>query len=195
MSDGTDAVDVARLEFEVLGVPFPPVPAPFVADFGWVAEQIYGTREDRPNPYDLVRYVEEVTAASPADYVLVGRDGHGINSQAMHYYCVEGPLALFVQLGFGGAYTPGGNKERITSVFAAAADLRTAVATARAHGRLAPDERLLVVQSDFHGARWRRLDAGDTDIRWRDTEKWRLVEDAIAAARSSLGMAPTLSAL
>ncbi len=188
MSDGTDALEVARLEFDGYGLPFPEVPEALVDDLGWVAEQIYSTRPDRPAPYHLAKYVEEVGTQMVADYVLVGRDGRGINSHAMHYYCVQGATALFLQLAWGGVYSED-TPERAAAMavmYATAEDLRNAAEAARVAGVLAPNERLVVIQSDFYGSRWRRLNGRERLQAFADPAAWQEADDAVLDALKSL---------
>ena len=92
------------------------------------------------------------------DYLVVGHDGHGVNSWAMHYYIVRGPLALFLQTGWGGAYM---------DTEAEAADMAFRFSQARllveAAESAAPEHggrvagRYIVVDSAFTGGRWTRI--------------------------------------
>ena len=50
------------------------------------------------------KFIEEALSNPDREYVAVGHAGHGINSYAMHYFLVYGPVALFAQLPWGGAY-------------------------------------------------------------------------------------------
>ena len=44
--------------------------------------------------------MQEAGTEPVADYLLLGHAGHGIQSYAIHYYVVRGPLALFLQIGW-----------------------------------------------------------------------------------------------
>lgn len=49
-------------------------------------------------------FFTELRTTDVDDYLLMGFDGHGLASRAMHYYLVQGPLALFLQLSWGHAF-------------------------------------------------------------------------------------------
>ena len=54
--------------------------------------------------YFFDQYITEAMTDCPADYVAVSHAGHGANSYAINYNLVEGPLAVFTQIGWGGIY-------------------------------------------------------------------------------------------
>jgi hypothetical protein len=78
---------------------------------------------------------------------------------------VLGPLAIFIQLGWGGASTDRAKAaQRITTSFDQAARLIEATEQARVAGKLEPSSRLLVVISSFSGNYWQAdLPTGLTD--------------------------------
>jgi hypothetical protein len=47
--------------------------------------------------YAVGSFVEQALERRCAEYVAVGHAGHGVNSYAMHYFLVYGPLRPFVQ--------------------------------------------------------------------------------------------------
>ena len=64
-------------------------------------EFVFGTRDPEYGVYALEHYVSELPQPGLEDYLLMGFDGHGIASQALHYYLVCGPLAVFIQRNYG----------------------------------------------------------------------------------------------
>lgn len=140
---GEAALAQMLLLFEDWGLAFPPVPGDLAPALRVLGPGLLGTREGVPSPYDLDWFLADL-ANDPDDYLVVGHAGHGVNSWAMHYHLVHGPLALLLQVPWGGAYA---NEEAAAAAVGAAfADARELLAAADALG-LAPDERLVVVES------------------------------------------------
>lgn len=123
-----------------LGVP--PVPHHFRPALFEVDEWAYATREI--SPMAMYRFVPPKALREPGDdYVAVSRAGHGVNSYAVNYHLVSGPLALFVQSPWGGVYM---DREEtaagVRAMFAACARLAGAAERSGVTGR-----RLVVVES------------------------------------------------
>src|ERR1700719_2996338 len=102
MSDVTAApstIEQARALFAAEGLPFPPLPERFASALREESPHLFATRASEAPPYNLEVFSLEIQQ-DPAvpDYAVVGFDGHGTNSWAVHYYLVEGALALFIQL-------------------------------------------------------------------------------------------------
>lgn len=163
MSIPNPVCEQARQQFAAEGLPLPPIPAELAGQLRELGPWLFGTRPGTPGLYNLDWFVEEA-AGQPADYLLFGHAGHGLNSWAMHYYLVRGPLALFLQCAWGGAYM---DRVTTTAVLAARLDLAEQLIQAAAAGRLALPERLVVVHSDFYGARWQLTAPGDEGETWR----------------------------
>jgi hypothetical protein len=141
--------------FEAEGLPVPPLPAQLSSRLEVVGYQTFGTRPATPSLYFLERYLAELENQAPPDYLLIGAAGHGVESYALHYYLVLGPLAIFIQLGWGGASTDRAKAaQRITASFEQATRLIEATEQARLAGKLEPSSRLLVVISSFSGNYW-----------------------------------------
>lgn len=143
--------ELARTLFQEEGLPFPPAPAALASQLQTAGDHVFATRKIDVTPYGIESFRNEASS-DPAlqDYVLVGFDGYGVNSWAVHYYLVEGPLALFVQLPWGGAYVDADQaRERIARVFTWAARLQERVGEARERALIPPGWRLLAVVSTF----------------------------------------------
>jgi hypothetical protein len=54
--------------------------------------------------YTFNKYPLEAIRGRAPEYVAIGHVGHGINSYAITYQLVYGPVACFVQSAWGGAY-------------------------------------------------------------------------------------------
>ena len=125
---------------------------------------IWTTDQALPRPYRIGAVAASITPDSES-FAIVGIDGHGTNSWAWHFYVVLGPVAALVQPGRGLAYR---NAELSTTVTIEHLDrmsrVQEAVREAADAGRIAPDERLLYVDSDFHGSCGAWLHPGRTQV-------------------------------
>jgi hypothetical protein len=102
--------------------------------------------------YFFGAYIEEVLTTNPPDYVAVSHAGHGANSCAINYHLVDGPLAVFVQVGWGGAYDdPVKSAAQVKEMFARVATILAACERAKERGLSGLSGRLVVIESDFRG--------------------------------------------
>jgi hypothetical protein len=112
----------------------------------------YATREVERWPYEIDAYADEARTDVP-DYALVAHAGHGVNSYAIHYFLVRGPLGLFVQAPWGGVYTA---EDEAVATMREYFDLAKTLVRAAGDG-LSPgraSDRLVVYVSDFYGSWW-----------------------------------------
>lgn len=101
------------------------------------------------SPYNPQRYVAESEEAQVEDYALLAHSGHGVNSDAIHYYLVQDKLRMFLQLLWGGAYMDARQSAaKIRERFSMADRL---VAATQTVGKFQPGGRLTMVVSDFYG--------------------------------------------
>lgn len=149
---GIEAMGWAAYLFEeMLELPAPPLPAGFAQTMRVLGPGVVGTREDAPGPYGLSWFLRELEEKPVADYLLAGHSGHGSNSWAIHYYLVQAPLALFIQIPWGGGYMDNALAgARVRRAFAEAA----ALITAKGLDDLPAERRLVVVASDLAGSAW-----------------------------------------
>lgn len=152
------ALDEARQLLASEGLPLPYVPAELQPAVRQIRAWVYGTRPDTLGLYDVRAYGLEAGTTPVADYVLFGHAGHGLDSYAIHYYLVRGPLALLVQVAWGGVYTDRRRAtEAVAGRLAQAEALAHAVEAAQQRGHFQAGERLVVVAADFFQAAWRRV--------------------------------------
>ena len=192
----TTPIIQARSLFETEALAFPPLPAAAAASLRAINERVFASRDLPAELYNLEIFSGEVLAGQrPADYSAFGIDGHGTNSWAVHYYNVEGPLALFVQLPWGGAYVdPDPAREVIRNAFGWAARIQDKAATLGKNGVIPPGWRLLVVASRFAQPGWIFVPptVGDPEaMEWnRPPSLGSAVEgllDDLAAGRTTIG--------
>ncbi len=188
MTISTQSTSAARAKFAEQGLPFPWIPAELADHFQPVDEWLYATRTDMPSPYDIAWFAQEVGTEPVDDYVLYGYAGRGMNSYAIHYYLVRGPLALFVQTSWGGIYTENDKSSRLLAKQLQQAEtLATTVAAVQVRGGFHPDERLIVMISDFYGANWIRQHGLVEKDRFGRTGDWRKDDDPLTTLIERLG--------
>ena len=127
------------------------IPSSLEGEMERISDWVFGTRGDARNLYEFIAFVQEAATSNVDDYLLLGQAGHGMQSYAMHYYLVEGQLALFLQMAWGGAYDDGeADRAAIAEQFALIPQLYNVVL----ESELPEDARLVVALSDMHGSRW-----------------------------------------
>jgi hypothetical protein len=174
MSDTAAAqspIEQARALFAGEELPFPPLSAEAAAALQEVGPDIFATRPFDITPYGLEAYSDRLQRSPlQENYALLGVDGHGINSWAMHYFVVKDALALFIQRAWGGAYHDADERRRaIAASFAFAKTLQDETRRARQDGLIPPGWRLLVVASDYAEPGWAWVPApppGPEAIEW-----------------------------
>lgn len=96
----------------------PPIPEAFAPRLQAYGEWVFATIDPPARPYDVFPYLEQHAVGGEEDYLLIAHDGHGMNSWALHYFMVSGPLACFLQLPWGGVLTDeAAAAERIAAAF------------------------------------------------------------------------------
>ena len=154
--DTSGASVAARLVemFDEWGLPTPPIPTRFQSSLQEVEPQCFATNDLTSGPMYLfgTELPLQLLQAQLDDFVAISFGGHGVNSYALSYLLVDGPLAVFLQTGWGGVYK---DAEASTSAWRFLVShverlLQAAEKRAVVHDR-DPAERLLVVNSDFRG--------------------------------------------
>ena len=161
--------DYARLEalLAEAGLSMPPMPDGADARLKERGEWCYSTRALKESPLNVQHYVRKAIAGASPDYVLVARVEHGADSCAMHYFLVQGPLQIFLQVGRGSPAAGGRSTTSVTSVnecFALTHELVAAVPQALGAGRLPRAGRLTVVGSDRIESFWEVAAAGERPV-------------------------------
>jgi len=148
---GLTGIEKARQLFRQAGLAFPTIPKQLAARLKERGEWVFATREVKIWPYNLDDYVRESHDA-PGDYAVLCHSGHGVNSYAVQYYLVYGPLRMFLFLGWGGLYL---NAEaaasKIRKCFSLADQIVQAVMTVK---KLKVGGQVTIVGSDFYGSYW-----------------------------------------
>jgi len=97
-------IEKAKQLFREAGLAFPTIPEELAARLKKHGKWLFATREIDISPYNLQHYVSEVDETHVEDYAVLSHSGHGVNSYALQYYLVYGPLRMFLHLGWGGVY-------------------------------------------------------------------------------------------
>jgi len=147
-------IEEARRLFEAAGLVIPAVPTELAARLQERGKWCFSTRELEVWPYDLDHYVRESEELA-SDYAVLSHAGHGVNSYAIQYYLVSGPLRTFLHLGWGGVYMDSvATTSMIQECFSLADEIVSAALT---HGKLGDGDRLLIVGTDFCDSYWSSL--------------------------------------
>jgi hypothetical protein len=173
-SQSQSAVDRARALFAEQGLPFPSLPENLAAQLRQRGELVFTTIDHQYSPYAIHYYAEPLIRGGDSDdYAVIGFDGHGLNSHAVHYYLVEGSLALFIQRPWGGVYMdPETFRPLIERAFKLAGELREKMAFAHRMGLVLPGRRLIAVLSMSESyCGWGWLPDGHESIVWHETEQ------------------------
>ncbi|NLX96299.1 MAG: hypothetical protein GXY83_08985 [Rhodopirellula sp.] len=148
-------LEKARRLFEQAGLGFPSIPAELAAGLKEQGKWLFSTCELKVSPYNLRHYVHQANLAPGKDLALLCYSGHGVNSYAIQYYLVYGPLHMFLHLGWGGAYIDADAAAcRIRECFSLADEI---VPAAKTLGKLGAGAWLTIVGSDFYGSYWSPL--------------------------------------
>ena len=140
---GVTALEQALLLLEdELGLPLPPIPRALAPQVQILAPGFIGTRADTElgNPDWFLKDL----ALAPADYLVTGCGGYGLNSYRVHYVLVLGPIAVFLELRAGGILADRElARARVEGAWAVCAQLISAAA----HSPTLPGERLVAIET------------------------------------------------
>jgi hypothetical protein len=155
-SRGAESTGMAemRRQFEDAGLGMPPVPAALRPALRRLGKMAYATRDINPmEMYYAASLPNQVGSDAVEDCMAVCHAGHGVNSYAITYHLVYGPVGIFVQYGWGGVYMNAAERTAVVRaqlrLCAELVELVEAPGDARPRGR--PGRRLLIVESDFRG--------------------------------------------
>jgi hypothetical protein len=144
-------LEKARHLFQEAGLTLPTVPEKLAAGLKERGKWLFSTRELEMWPYNLQHYVHE-RDGTRGDYAVLSHSGHGVNSYAIQYYLVYGPLRMFLHLGWGGIYMDtDAAASKIRECFSLADEIVPAAVKVES---LVAGEHLTIVGSDFYGSYW-----------------------------------------
>jgi hypothetical protein len=156
-----DAHAAAFKMMDSQGLARPPVPENLAAKMQQLTPHLFATCDLPDGLYQIDQLADNAAAGRLGEFVAFGFQGHGIQSWAFHYALVEGALAVFLQLQWGGVYVDEPvARGRIESALAVVDMLRHDLNRAAAAGKLEPAKRLVVLETDFSRSRWAWIDAG-----------------------------------
>ncbi len=145
-------IEKARRLFRHAGLAFPTIPDDLASQMKERDRWVFSTRPIDMSPYNLQHYVDEVKGTKVKDYALVSHSGHGVNSYAIQYYLVRGPLCMLLHLCWGGVYSDAeADAATIRDCFAIADRVALAAQSAR---KFQVGERLTIMGSSFYGSYW-----------------------------------------
>ena len=129
--------------------------------------------------YDLELFVAEYLAApTPEPYVALGFDGHGLVSQAVHYYLADQRVAVFVQQRWGTLFD---DPERDRDRFAIMTGYARKLLELAAAAHFLAGEHLIAIQSSFSSSRFGWLREGEVG-----SPRWEVCSSAPIFAAAAL---------
>ena len=143
-------MDGCKSFFSSMKIEMPHIPEEEQAKMQAIGKERFGTEEPDSSLYDIQAFVQSFLKDPEKNFILVGADGHGVNSRGLHYYAVEGNIALFVQLD---ANT---DSKKLSGLLGSIEWVFDAMKEAA--GKLPKEKKLLVVHSDFTGGGWDWID-------------------------------------
>lgn len=178
---GTDLLNAFAERYKGSGMPLPPVPEIMAGDLRMLGDAAATTRsDDVPGPYGIRWFINEAVANRAPDYCLFGEDGHGLNSRGFQWYLVAGPVAIFVQIAWGGVpQADNAAASELEEQFGSARRLISHIAESVRADRVPRDQRIIVIESFTMGSAWTRHRRGDVPA-------WHSSPDPFESARNSL---------
>ena len=164
-------------------LPFPPVPERFARRLQPFGSSVFTTRELEHGPYAMGVLVAEALERGPvSEYAVIGFDGYGIESWAVHHVLVQRGLALFVQLPWGGVHLDRDEaRQAVTDGLSFADSLQGAFGRALDKGRVPDGDRLVVSISGFDGSGWGWVRTGARESSWHEGH------DAVGGVTKAVG--------
>lgn len=153
-----------RLEtvFREQELPCPWVSPVLASQLAEYAPAMFASRPLTSGLYGLEPFVAEYLA-TPEPFVALGFDGHGLVSQAVHYYLADERVAVFVQQRWGTLFDDPAHDRECWAIMIK----HTRKLLELAAERFPAGERLIVVQSSFDQPRFGWQRAGETgQPRW-----------------------------
>lgn len=145
-------LEQARQLFTDAGLAFPTIPDKLAVKLKKRGPWLFSTCALETSPYNLSYYERESEQTHGKEYAVLCDSGHGVNSYAIQYYLVCGPLRMFLFLGWGGAYMDAdAAASEIHECFSLADQIVPAAMTSV---KLGTGKRLTIVCSDFYGSYW-----------------------------------------
>lgn len=173
-------VPASRADLEAwcaqVGLPPPPADPGLSERIVQTGAHVFASWQPATPPYAFVELMAEAWGKAQDGDWLLGIDGHGIQSWAVHWMQRRGPLLLGIQVGYGGAFAPSElDLDAVAGAWDLVGRLNDALARAAALDRLPAGRALVVIDSDLGGGRYAWIGAGEA---W-DEAGWQ--EDAMAA--------------
>lgn len=139
--------------FSKANLPMPPIPTVFNGSIIRQDSWVWSTRAIDPmGMYMFGDYLDEALAGPVENYLAISHAGHGLNSYGLNYHLAYGPLVIFTQNGWGGAYGDSeADTERVATTFKFVASLIALTDALWPDGQQMPDDQLIVAYSDFRG--------------------------------------------
>jgi hypothetical protein len=178
-------LDAARSLYQGENLALPPVPAALAPRLRRINATTYASRDLDWTLYDFRRFLDELQSGKAVEpYVAFGLAGHGLTSQAAHYYAVTDHCALLFQMRWGTPMNrPDEDRASHDAVLTLAQRLQETADAMGQSGKLPAGQRIVVAESSFHGARWAWMPANaaqGSEPAWHASRNGAIVDALIA---------------
>jgi hypothetical protein len=172
-------VEVSRADLEAwcerADLPPPPDSGGLSQRIVQTGEHVFASWQPGTPPYAFAELMAEAWRKAQDGDWLLGIDGHGVESWAIHWMQRRGPLLLGLQVRIGGAFAPSElDLEAVKGAWGLVGRFDAALARAEAAGRLPERKVLVVIDTDLGAGRYAWIGAGEA---W-DAASWQ--EDQMA---------------
>ena len=151
------------------GIPLPPIPRELTGLLHPVRSgQYFTSHPSAPSPWNIRWHLDELTSKKVDDYMVIGFAGHGVESQAMHYYLVTQDIALFHQSALSSPYGGQLKSEHLQKQYELAASIIIAAEDAKTAGNMSEDSRLVIVNGCTAPSMW-----GIQALAGRPVDRWQ----------------------
>jgi hypothetical protein len=154
-------------------MPAPPAALGWPKDWYPIDSHCFASWPAATAPYDFEPAVREAFEQAENQIGLLGFDGYGFNSWAMHAIWRRGRLLVGFQSAAGGAFTDADqSRERIEASWEVLSEMAELLTRQERAGKWPSGRTLVVIDSDLHEGRWAWLadgadwDAADWKIGW-----------------------------
>ncbi len=172
-SDGPLAAAHAMLQR--MDLPLPPLPEAMLGLLVQAGETVFTTNVGTTSLANRVALVARAARGDAVPGIGLSHEGYGSNNWALRFHAVLPPVALFVELPFGGAYMdPEASRLEVEQAWTRAQRLLTVAQASSV-------DALVVV--DHRGLRGSRWCVAGPDPQWREANN--AIDDAAAALEAA----------
>ncbi|MEO0761939.1 MAG: hypothetical protein AAFZ09_09020 [Pseudomonadota bacterium] len=155
-----------------IGIAAPPEGIEWPAEWLVLGPALFATWRPTVAPYDLAGLMAEALSLPEGEAALLGMDGHGTNSYAMHAVLKRHCVLMGFQTAAGGVLmSEQAGMRRIDATWRILADIVGHARRLAEDGKVPHDRMLVAIDSDIAPSRWAWVEAAGSAeaVDWQDT--------------------------